>query len=134
MTSDESRPGPDAIRLSDAERETAIAALGEHRQAGRLTGQEYEERWALVRAARVRGDLAPVFADLPGPLPADLPGPLPAVPAPVAAGGGPVDWGRLIAVVPFIALVLFFVTGDWLWFLLIPVSGIVLGAWRRGKF
>ena len=32
----------------------------------------------------------------------------------------------IMALTPFVALVLFFVMGTWLWFLLIPVMGILL--------
>lgn len=32
-----------------------------------------------------------------------------------------------MALTPFVALVLFFWTDSWLWFLLVPVSGVVYG-------
>lgn len=65
----------DELRIGDAERGSAVAALGEHFAQGRLSKEEYDERSDVVWAARTRRDLAPVFADLPGPevLPATPP-------------------------------------------------------------
>ena len=56
----------DQLRLSDAEREAAVARLGEHYAAGRLDKDEYDERSDAIWSARTRGDLRPVFRDLPG--------------------------------------------------------------------
>jgi hypothetical protein len=56
--------GPE-LRIGDAEREAAIAALGEHYAAGRLTKEEYDERAARAWAARTGSALWPLFADLP---------------------------------------------------------------------
>lgn len=56
--------GPE-LRIGDAEREAAVAALGEHYAAGRLTKEEYDERSAHAYAARTRSALWPLFADLP---------------------------------------------------------------------
>jgi hypothetical protein len=57
----------DTLRLSDADREAAVALLGEHYAIGRLTKDEFDERSDAVWSARTRGDLAPVFVDLPAP-------------------------------------------------------------------
>lgn len=38
-----------------------------------------------------------------------------------------------MALVPFVALVLFFVFDNWLWFLLIPVAGILFSATKGTK-
>ena len=54
------------LRIGDADREAAVADLGEHFAQGRLTKEEYDERADAVWSARTRSDLAPVFADLPG--------------------------------------------------------------------
>jgi hypothetical protein len=54
------------LRSSDAEREAAVKALGDHLAAGRLAPAEFDERAGLAFAARTRGDLARLFADLPG--------------------------------------------------------------------
>jgi DUF1707 SHOCT-like domain len=56
----------DGLRLSDAEREEAARALGEHYAEGRLTLEEHSERVERAYAARTRGDLPTLFADLPG--------------------------------------------------------------------
>jgi len=56
-----------SIRLSDAEREAAAADLGEHFAQGRLTADEHAERLEQVWAAKTRGEIAPIFHDLPSP-------------------------------------------------------------------
>ena len=55
------------IRLSDAEREAAAADLGEHFAQGRLTVDEHGERLEQIWSARTRGEVAPIFRDLPSP-------------------------------------------------------------------
>jgi len=57
------------IRASDAEREQHAELLREHAAQGRLTVDELDERLDRVYAARTRGELAPVVADLPAPRP-----------------------------------------------------------------
>lgn len=54
-------------RIGDAERDAALSALGAHFAAGRLSHEEYDERADAVWTARTRGDLDPMFADLPAP-------------------------------------------------------------------
>ncbi|KQT94278.1 hypothetical protein ASG49_05125 [Marmoricola sp. Leaf446] len=53
------------LRIGDGERESAVAALGEHYAQGRLTKDEYDERSDAAWTARTAGDLRPLFADLP---------------------------------------------------------------------
>jgi hypothetical protein len=55
------------LRIGDAERDHAAAALGEHYATGRLSKEEYDERSERVWAARFQSDLEPLFADLPSP-------------------------------------------------------------------
>ena len=55
------------IRLSDAEREAAAADLGEHFAQGRLTADEHGERLERIWGAKTRGEIAPIFHDLPSP-------------------------------------------------------------------
>ncbi len=55
------------IRLSDAERDAAAADLGEHFAQGRLTADEHAERLEQVWGAKTRGEIAPIFGDLPSP-------------------------------------------------------------------
>src|SRR3954451_19507158 len=52
------------LRLSDADREDAIARLSEHYAAGRLDKDEFDERSDAIWTARTGADLAPIFADL----------------------------------------------------------------------
>ncbi|GLK16453.1 DUF1707 SHOCT-like domain-containing protein [Herbiconiux flava] len=77
------------LRLSHADRDAAIAALARAEAEGRLTADELAERTAAAGRAVVRGDLAPLFTDLPdtdaGPL-AD-----PAAPAAPSASAPGVD-------------------------------------------
>lgn len=124
-------------RLSNAEREEAIAYLSEAQIEGRLTLAEYEQRAASARNAVTRGDLVPLFADLPDVAPRaatsaptllDGPGTLPppsadayafSPPPPSSATYAPAPartsralGGRIgdtiMALTPFIALGLFF--------------------------
>jgi uncharacterized membrane protein len=57
------------LRIGDTERDQAIAALGEHYARGRLSRPEFDDRSDAVAAAKTRGDLASLFADLPEPTP-----------------------------------------------------------------
>lgn len=158
-----------AERLSDAEREAAVQQLALARGEGRLRPEEFDQRAASARAAVTRGDLAGLFSDLPAPSGASTAASFGAG-APFTGGpsspgahddqlrsggdGGPGRsggmralggaWGATImALIPFIALALFFLTSfavgwawSWLWFLLIPVAGIVIygpGSDDRGR-
>lgn len=147
-------PGdPSTQRVSDAERQSAIAQLKTHWEAGRLDPTEHEARTTKAYAAVTRRDLGALFADLPA-LPVDggspheqglaaAPGspgtPMPSTGSPARAPTGERDvaeqrsWldGKreaIMGVTPFVALVLFFVTHQWLFFLLIPAMGAVLYA------
>ncbi|HEY2557273.1 MAG TPA: DUF1707 domain-containing protein, partial [Diaminobutyricibacter sp.] len=62
-------PSESRLRLSNAERDQAVASLEAHARDGRLTDSELATRSIAARAAVTRGDLAPLFADLPGALP-----------------------------------------------------------------
>jgi Domain of unknown function (DUF1707) len=53
------------IRVSDAERDQAVAELSEHFQSGRLTQEEFEDRSGRALQARTVSDLAGLFNDLP---------------------------------------------------------------------
>ena len=78
------------LRIGDAEREQAAAALGEHYAQGRLTADEHAERLDQIWAARTRAELQPVFRDLPDPARRTTP----ARPAAAAATSGAVRAGR----------------------------------------
>jgi Domain of unknown function (DUF1707) len=57
--------GEPEVRLSDAERDAAVARLRESCAVGRLTLEEFSGRADAVYAARTRAELEPVLADLP---------------------------------------------------------------------
>jgi hypothetical protein len=53
------------IRCGDADRDRTAALLREHLAAGRLTAEEFHERLDRAYAARTRGELDELMADLP---------------------------------------------------------------------
>lgn len=53
------------LRIGDAERERAAAALADHYADGRLDHDEYSERLDAIWTARTRADLDALFHDLP---------------------------------------------------------------------
>ena len=55
------------LRVSDAERSAIAELLRRHHAEGRLETAELEERVGRCYAAKTRGDLAALTADLPGP-------------------------------------------------------------------
>jgi hypothetical protein len=69
------------LRVSDAERDSAVSELSEHFQAGRLTLDEFQDRSAQALAARTGRQLRGLFVDLP---PAGRPRTAPAIPNPTA--------------------------------------------------
>ncbi len=133
------------LRIGTAERTAAMKALDEHLAAGRLQVEEYGERSALAATATTAPQLAALFEDLPAPhpplpgiRPADAPwGPPPVAPVPAAPArpepSGMQVWGpRLALLAPLVALVLFMLTRQWVFFLLIPLLSMGIGARHRG--
>jgi DNA-binding MarR family transcriptional regulator len=57
-------PGPD-VRIGDADREAAAAALGEHFAQGRLTLDELDARLDAALSATTQGEISQVTWDLP---------------------------------------------------------------------
>jgi hypothetical protein len=111
------------LRIGDKDRDRAIAALGDHYAAGRLTVEEFDERSSRAMQARTAEDLSPLFADLPGggrvlePAPRVRPGPTRRYP-PMGAGRRPplvflpvillaVAVVAIVAVLPWPLLILF---------------------------
>jgi len=60
------RSGP-GVRVGHAEREWAVAELGEHLSQGRLDPDEYADRAAAAYSARTSDELDRLFDDLPRP-------------------------------------------------------------------
>ncbi|MGZ4604146.1 MAG: DUF1707 SHOCT-like domain-containing protein [Kineosporiaceae bacterium] len=126
-----------AQRIGSAEREAAVSALQAHYEAGRLSPEEYEDRSVRASKATTLAEIAPLFADLPDPRPAPVAATLAATPPPPAPQGlVPLpDRTRdaIMSLTPLVALVLFFVTHVWLWFLAIPIVAILLYGSDRGR-
>jgi Domain of unknown function (DUF1707) len=106
------------IRVSDADRDLALAELSEHFQTGRLTQDEFDERSGRALRAKTGGDLRELFTDLPaherpGLAPDAAQGPAPAQPpaAPVRAGRR-MPTARLVIVCVIVAIVLGNVLGN----------------------
>lgn len=127
------------LRLSDAEREEALDALSQHVQTGRLDLREFDTRSAKVTAATTRRDLAPLFDDLPAPLPSALhtagppndPARLPRsaspAPAPASTPARRASAG-IVPIAAIVAVILFFtVAKNPAVFLLVAVVAVVAG-------
>jgi uncharacterized protein DUF1707 len=87
-----------SLRVSDADRDRAIAELSEHYQAGRLTTEEFEDRTGRALAARTSADLAALFTDLPR---RQAPVTSAAASAPASPGR---SWPARVPVVPVVIL------------------------------
>lgn len=118
--------GTEDFRVGDVERRAAMDLLAKHHAAGRLDSFEYEDRRGRAADAVTRGDLDALFTDLPALAPdgSELERRASSRAEPARSGGRRVR-DTLLALTPFIALGLFFRTGSWGWFLLIPVVAIV---------
>ena len=57
----------DHFRVSDADRDRAVAMLRVHFAAGRLTAGDLDERLAVALNSKTFGDLRPVLAGPPAP-------------------------------------------------------------------
>jgi hypothetical protein len=56
---------PGDLRVSDADRDRALAELSEHFQVGRLTLEEFDERSGQALRAKTARELTALFTDLP---------------------------------------------------------------------
>ncbi|MGD0943997.1 MAG: DUF1707 domain-containing protein [Acidimicrobiales bacterium] len=63
-------PATVSERAGDSDRDRVVTLLRDHCVAGRLTLDEFSERTGLALAARTRGELDSVLADLPADMPA----------------------------------------------------------------
>ena len=133
-------PSPQ-LRISDQNRESALSALGEHMTAGRIDIDEYGERSARITAAKTRGELAEIFADLPTPHPqyedvhqAVAPPPEPAAAPVPRPSRTPDNWSPpqrfVAAIVPlaFIAAIALIASGVLAWpIIFVPIGLTVFG-------
>ena len=133
-------PSPQ-LRISDQNRESALSALGEHMTAGRIDIDEYGERSARITAAKTRGELGEIFADLPTPHPryedvlqAAVATPKPAAEPAPRPSGTPENWSPpqrfLAGIVPlaFIAAIALIATGTLAWpIIFVPIGLTVFG-------
>ena len=130
---------PSNIRIGDAERNSAMDALGEHLSSGRIDLDEFGTRSAQVSQARTVADLRALFVDLPAPHPT-LPGPAPAIrpatdyPAPPSSQYDRSPDQRTpaqrvaavaLALSGIVSLLLFFVLKTWVVFLIPAVIGVL---------
>ena len=141
----------DDLRIGDAERDDALQKLGEHLAAGRLSIEEHDERSSQIIAARTRGQLQAVFADLPGPHPrldlsssAGAPGERSGAPVRVTANNPAARTGPGKAIRSFAAdltplvwiacLVLMMATSIGPLMILVPIAySVLLSAWSRAS-
>jgi hypothetical protein len=118
--------------VSEAEREDAVERLAALHREGLLGAHDFEDRRGRARDAETRGELRTLFRDLPptGPDQGAAAAPAPAAVAQPAelVGPRPGTWftkarrDAVSGIVVLAAVALFFTTGEWLWFLLIPAS------------
>jgi len=109
----------DQIRVSDADRERVTTRLRDHFAEGRLTHGELDERVSAALSAKTFGDLRPLMADLPGPVPAP-----PAARRPPRAGPPRRGYRRRPRVLPLILVALLVA-------LVVPGGGWVIAAFFR---
>jgi hypothetical protein len=133
----------DHIRVSDADRDRVTARLREHFAEGRLTQDELDERISAALNAKTFGDLRPLMADLPEPVPA------PPRPVPHPQWSGPAPWGayrrgpRLMPLLLLVGLVALLANGGgWMmlglfqvilvfWLVSCVIAAFAVGGYRR---
>lgn len=145
-------PSASSLRLSNADRDAAVSALSRAHADGRISADEFSERSATAKTAITRGDLAPLFADLPvavhGPdsvppssfaaSPAGTPGYSAAPPRDTYTRARPLGGAAGVAAVsitPIVVLVVFLAIGflvpggfawSWVFWLAVPIVAIIV--------
>jgi hypothetical protein len=104
-----------APRITVAERERALEELSRHLGTGRLNLTEFDERAAIAVAATTKGQLAELFADLPGTAP---PSP------PVHTDNRKNRAATFAAAITIAAVFLAVASGNWVW--LLAATGTVV--------
>ncbi|MCD5351890.1 DUF1707 SHOCT-like domain-containing protein [Kineosporia mesophila] len=143
VPADSSEPSPEpGIRIGHVERLSAMEALKQHYGAGRINSQEYEKRSVQAEKAQYESELDELFTDLPAvaspvapPVVESLtPGAPPVEPDPGPArvpSRGVLNIAEpyattIVSITPILAVILFFVTRTWLWFLVIPIVALLV--------
>jgi hypothetical protein len=125
------------LRVSDADRDAAVAELSDHFQAGRLDQAEFDDRAGRALRARTESDLGELLADLPRAPAAQAGAQLPAVRSPLPRVLLPV---LVVTALITASLVGGAFGGGWhhhwgpgivLWWV-IPLMALRLLWWRRG--
>jgi hypothetical protein len=125
---------PGDLRVSDADRDLALAELSEHFQAGRLTADEMQERTDQALAARTGQELSAIMADLPVVRPGASVAPVSKAPERRGLHWTPVTTALLVAAVAvaIAAEAMFSRPGHQFSLWLIPAAFLILRAFRRG--
>jgi len=145
-------PSTSSLRLSNADRDAAVSALSRAHADGRISADEFSERSATAKTAVTRGDLAPLFSDLPaavhgtesappasfsGP-PAGTPSYAPQAPRDTYTRARPLGGAAGVAAVsitPIVVLVVFLAIGflvpggfawSWVFWLAVPIVAIIV--------
>lgn len=98
---------PGDLRVSDADRDRALAALSEHYQAGRLTLEEFEERSEQTLKSKTERELRGLFTDLPT---TQIVAPAPGQAVAVPAAGPRLPVARILATAAGIAAIVIVVS------------------------
>ena len=126
------------LRVGDAERDETTARLAEHFAAGRLDRAEFDARTTQALAARTRGELNQVMADLPVvPATPQRPTPMNPVQPPVSGKREAVAQWRRSMLAPWAIFAVFFVvlwlaTGAGYFWPMWPIMGWGLGVALSG--
>jgi hypothetical protein len=127
----ESRPTHKVpVRIGDAERDRAIASLGDHFAAGRLTAEEFDQRMDQALKARFNEDLEPLFADLPRTVEPDVQSNANRRPDPHLAWSAMLWMAPLIVIFAVVAAVV--LTAPWLVWIFLWVF-LITGLFRRRR-
>lgn len=102
------------VRIGDLERDQVCRLLSEHFGAGRLSGEEFEQRLDFAVQARTHGDLLRLLSDLPEARPAVPAAPPTAAASSAATGPSAFDvmFGLLGLLAAFCLLNLFLLGGE----------------------
>ena len=115
-------PPPHDVLASDPEREVVVEALRAAATEGRLDAPELEERLGIAYAARTRGDLVPLLADLP---PAAAPRSRP-------RPDGEVPWFAPVIPLAILLVAIWALTGGGYFWPMWPIGAVLLASLKHG--